>query len=74
MAAPREWPDTAPSIKSQAVTLITKNGRDLAWAVNVGEKRELVKQSRGQLWAVWTGNWSSHLFDVPRQRAVMDLT
>jgi hypothetical protein len=70
---PRPWPDDAPSIKWQGVTLIAKDGRDLTWATSITDKRELVKSSRGPLWAVWTGQYSSHLFTVPRKQAITEL-
>lgn len=65
---PRPWPDDAPSVKSRTVTLIAKSGRDLIWAVSVSDKRELLASSRGPLWAVWTGQYSSHLFTVSRRQ------
>lgn len=66
MEAPREWPENAPAIKSRHVTLIARDGKDLCWATTVQGKREILERCGGQLWAVWTGNYTSHLFSVPR--------
>jgi hypothetical protein len=72
--APRPWPEAdAPPIKSPGVTLIAKRGRGLVWAVNVDTKRQMVGATTGPLWAAWTGQWQTHLFEVPRKLAREEL-
>lgn len=73
MQAPREWPTDAPSVKARHVTLIAHRGDDLCWATAVQEKRDLVAACPGPLWAVWTGNYRSDLFTVPRETVMADL-
>jgi hypothetical protein len=71
--APPHWPGLV-STKSQVVTLIAKSGRDLIWAASVTDKRDLVAASKGPLWAVWTGQYSSRLFTVSRKQVVEELS
>ena len=73
MIEAREWPTDAPRFKSKAVTLIADSGAGLVFAVNVGEKRELLSNTTGPLWAVWNGQWSSHLFVVSRSAATEEV-
>lgn len=67
---PMEFEDELPSLRDRRITLIAKRGSDLVFAINVGDKQDLIEQSRGRVWAVWTGRWSSDLFVVPRRVAV----
>jgi hypothetical protein len=72
----RPWPDPSdeiPSLRKPFVTLIGKLGADLVWATGVGQKQDLIRGTRGPLFAAWTGAYESHIFSVPRARAVEEL-
>ena len=71
--SPRPWPEDAPSVKSSAITLFAFINRELKWASNIGEKRDLVSASGGKLYAAWSGNWATHIFQVERRQAKKDL-
>ena len=61
----RPWPTDAPPIKAHHVTLIARVGGEYRWACNVGEKREILRDvKRGPIVLVWTGQYSSHAFEV----------
>jgi len=74
MREPRPWPDDAPSVKEQVVTLVAEDGAgSLVWATGVGDKRKLLAGTRGPLYAFWKGRHSTHLFEIDRRRAAADV-
>lgn len=76
MQAPRPWPADAPGLREQRVTLIAVDPTDveaLVWATGVGDKRRLLAETRGPLWACWKGKYATHLFVLDRGKAVEDV-
>lgn len=78
MNTPRLWPppmkyqDELPSLREQCITMLGKSGRGLIWATDVTGKTQLLENTTGPVWVVWTGRWSSHLFEVPRRVAAAE--
>lgn len=76
MHAPRPWPadGTAPGFREQKVTLIAEDpAGGLVWASGVGDKRRLLADTRGPLYACWKGRYQTHLFVVDRQLVAGDV-
>jgi hypothetical protein len=78
MLPPRPWPTdgSAPGFKETKVTLVARDPTDpeqLVQAWNVGDKRRLLANTRGPLWAFWQGQRSNHLFDVDRAMAAEEV-
>ena len=70
---PRLLPDEAP-IKDASVTFVALSGDGLVFTHTIGGKRQMLAESSGPLWAVWTGRWRSDLFVLDRERAVKALS
>jgi hypothetical protein len=62
----REIGKEFPGIKSRIVTLIRIGQGECRFAITVGGKRYLLnyEPDKAKYMAVWTGQWSSDVFDV----------
>jgi hypothetical protein len=78
MQPTRPWPTdgSAPGMKESKVTLVARDPADAeqfvqAW--RVGDKRALIANTRGPLWAFWHGQRSNHMFDIDRANAAEEI-
>lgn len=71
---PRPWPIDAPEMRSPKVSLFVIIDGVPMWAASVADKRYLAEETEEPIWATWRGEYSTHVFEVDRGQAELEMS